>query len=92
MYPVRSLRKTERKQDMIKKYSEEKRLEVINARKAEATIAQIAVMTGVGQTTVKAWLKDAGWQKCRDIKAGVKFLIIRQLPYNSRKSDFFLNF
>ena len=45
---------------MIKKYSEEKRLEVINARKAEATIAQIAVMTGVGQTTVKAWLKDAG--------------------------------
>ena len=45
---------------MIKKYSEEKRLEVINARKDGATIAQIAVMTGVGQTTVKAWLKDAG--------------------------------
>ena len=45
---------------MIKKYSEEKRLEVINARKDGATIAQIAVMTGVGQTTVKAWLKNAG--------------------------------
>ena len=32
---------------MIKKYNED-----------GATIAQIAVMTGVGQTTVKAWLKD----------------------------------
>jgi transposase-like protein len=62
MYSVRSLSKIERKQEMIKKYSEEKRLEVINARKAEATIAQIAVMTGVGQTTVKAWLKNAGCQ------------------------------
>ena len=59
MYSVRSLSKIERKQEMIKKYREEKRLEVINARKAGATIAQIAVMTGVGQTTVKAWLKDA---------------------------------
>ena len=47
---------------MIKKYSEEKRLGVIEARKDGATIAQIAVMTGVGQTTVKAWLKDAGCQ------------------------------
>ena len=47
---------------MIKKYSEEKRLEVTNARKDRATIAQIAVMTGVGQTTIKAWLKNAGWQ------------------------------
>ena len=47
---------------MIKKYSEEKRLEVINARKDGATIAQIAAMTGVGQTTIKIWLKDAGWQ------------------------------
>ena len=62
MYSVRSLSKIERKQEMIKKYSEEKRLEVINARKDGATIAQIAVMTGVGQTTVKAWLKDAGCQ------------------------------
>ena len=62
MYSVRSLSKTERKQEMIKKYSEEKRLEVINARKDGATIAQIAVMTGVVQTTVKAWLKDAGCQ------------------------------
>jgi transposase-like protein len=62
MYPVRSLRKTERKQDMIKKYSEEKRLEVINARKDGATIAQISAQTGVGRTTVKAWLKNAGWQ------------------------------
>ena len=59
MYPVRSLRKTERKQDMIKKYSEEKRLEVINARKDGATIAQITAQTGVGRTTVKTWLKDA---------------------------------
>ena len=63
MYPVRSLRKTERKQDMIKKYSEEKRLEVINARKDGATIAQISAQTGVGQTTVKAWLKNAVPQK-----------------------------
>ena len=55
MYPVRSLSKTERKQEMIKKYSEEKRLEVINARKDGATIAQITAQTGVGRTTVKAW-------------------------------------
>ena len=59
MYYVRSLSKTERKQEMIKKYSEEKRLEVINARKDGATIAQITAQTGVGRTTVKAWLKDA---------------------------------
>lgn len=44
---------------MIKKYSDEKRKEVIDARKAGATIAQIAVQTGVGRTTIKAWLKDA---------------------------------
>ena len=59
-YSVRSLSKTERKQEMIKKYSEEKRQRVIEARKAGATIAQIAVITGVGRTTVKAGLKDAG--------------------------------
>ena len=47
---------------MIKKYSEEKRQGVIEARKAGAIIAQIAVITGVGQTTIKAWLKDAGLQ------------------------------
>ena len=47
---------------MIKKYSEEKRLEVINARKDDATIAQITAQTGVGRTTVKAWLKDIGCQ------------------------------
>ena len=46
---------------MIKKYSEEKMLEVIDARKDGATIAPISAQTGVGQTTVKAWLKDAGW-------------------------------
>ena len=63
LYSVRSLSKTERKQEMIKKYREEKRQEVIEARKDGATIAQIAVMTGVGQTTVKAWLKNAGCQK-----------------------------
>jgi transposase-like protein len=45
---------------MIKTYSDEKRKEVIDARKAGATIAQIAAQTGVGRTTVKAWLKDAG--------------------------------
>ena len=88
MYSVRSLSKTERKQEMIKKYSEEKRLEVINARKDGATIAQIAVMTGVGQTTVKAWLKDAGWQDQGGSKAGFNSLIIRKLSYNSRKIDF----
>ena len=59
MYSVRPLSKTERKQEMIKKYSEEKRLEVIDARKGGATIAQIAAQTGVGRTTIKIWLKDA---------------------------------
>ena len=44
---------------MIKKYSEEKRQGVIEARKAGLTIAKIAAQTGVGRTTVKAWLKDA---------------------------------
>ena len=62
MYSVRSLSKIERKQAMIKKYSDEKRLEVIEAHKAGATIAQITVQTGVGRTTVKAGLKDAGCQ------------------------------
>ena len=47
---------------MIKKYSEEKRQGVIEARKAGATIAQITAQTGVGQTTVKTQLKDAGWK------------------------------
>ncbi len=47
---------------MIKKYREEKRQEVIEARKDGATIAQIAVMTGGGRIAVKAWLKDAGWK------------------------------
>ena len=47
---------------MIKKYSDEKRKEVIDARKAGATIAQIAAQTGAGRTTVKAWLKDTGLQ------------------------------
>ena len=59
MYSVRLFNKTERKEEMIKKYSEEKRQGVIEARKAGATIAQIAVITGVGQTTIKIWLKDA---------------------------------
>ena len=49
----------ERKQKMIKKYSDEKRKEVIDARKSGMTITQIAVITGVGQTTIKIWLKDA---------------------------------
>ena len=47
---------------MLKKYSDEKRKEVIDARKAGATIAQIAAQTGVGQTTIKIWLKDADSQ------------------------------
>ena len=47
---------------MIKKYSDEKRKEVIDARKDGANIAQIAAQTGVGRTTVKAWLKNAGCQ------------------------------
>ena len=53
---------------MIKKYSEE-RQKVIEAREDGATIAQIAVMTGVGQTTVKAWLKNAGLTARRKWKA-----------------------
>ena len=55
----KSSSKVERSLKMIKKYSDEKRKEVIDARKAGATIAQIAAQTGVGRTTVKAWLKDA---------------------------------
>ena len=62
LYTPPNFKQTERKQEMLKKYSEEKRLEVINARKDGATIAQISAQTGVGRTTVKAWLKDAGWQ------------------------------
>ena len=54
MYSVRLFNKTERKQAMLKKYSDEKRKEVIDARKAGLTIAQIAAQTGVGRTTVKA--------------------------------------
>ena len=42
---------------MIKKYSEEQYKAVIEARKAGLTIAQIAAQTGVGQTTIKVWLK-----------------------------------
>jgi transposase-like protein len=59
MYSVRLLSEIERNLKMIKKYSEEKRQMVIDARKDGATIAQITVQTGVGQTTIKAWLKDA---------------------------------
>lgn len=69
MYSGRSLSKTERKQEIINKYSEEKRQMAIDARKDGATIAQIAVMTGVGQTTVKAWLKNAGLTANRKWKA-----------------------
>ena len=59
MYSVRLFNKTERTQELIKMYSEEKRQGVIEARKAGEIILQIAAQTGVGQTTVKAWLKDA---------------------------------
>ena len=59
MYSVRLLSEIERNLKMIKKYSEEKRQMVIDARKDGATIAQITVQTGVGQTTIKIWLKDA---------------------------------
>ena len=54
---------------MIKKYGEEKRKEVIKARKAGLTIAQIAIQTGVGRTTIKAWLKNAGLTANRKWKA-----------------------
>ena len=47
---------------MIKKYSEEKRQEVFKARQAGATITQIAIQTGIGRTTVKTWLKEAGFR------------------------------
>ena len=83
MYSVRLFNKTEMKQAMIKKYSDEKRQEVIDARKAGATIAQIAALGGVSMA------ERCRLQNYRDIKAGFKILIIRQLPYNSRKSDFF---
>ena len=33
---------------------------------------------------------ERSFDPCGDIKAGFKFLIIRQLPYNSRKYDFLL--
>ena len=52
------IKQTERKQKMIRKYSKEKRQEIIEARKAGSTIAQIAAQTGVGRTTVKAWWKN----------------------------------
>ena len=52
-YSVKSLSKIERKQEMIKMYSEEKRKVVIEARQAGATIAQISAQTGVGQTMIK---------------------------------------
>lgn len=47
---------------MIKKYSDEKRQEVFTARQAGATITQIAIQTGIGCTTVKTWLKEAGFR------------------------------
>lgn len=47
---------------MIKKYSEEKRQEVFTARQAGATITQITIQTGIGCTTVKTWLKEAGFR------------------------------
>ena len=49
-----NFKQSERNLNMIKKYSEEKRKAVIEARKAGLTIAQIAVQTGVGRTTIKA--------------------------------------
>ena len=49
---------------MIKKYSEEKRQGVIEARKAGLTIAQIAAQSGVGRTTLKTWLKDGSSSVC----------------------------
>ena len=48
LYTPPNFKQTERKQEMIKKYSEDKRLEVINARKDGATIAQIAAQVEVG--------------------------------------------
>ena len=57
-----NFKQLERNLNMIKKYSEEKRQGVIEARKAGLTIAKIAAQTGVGRITVKAWLKDADYR------------------------------
>ena len=56
---------------MNKKYSEEKRKAVIEARKTGATIAQFAAQTGVSMA------ERCRLQNYRDIKAGFKILIIR---------------
>ena len=71
---------------MIKKYSEEKRQEVIEARKDGATIAQIAVMAGVGQTTVKAWLKNGSSGDFQDL--GDTYMFKEALRSIYRQSSF----
>ena len=73
---------------MIKKYSEEKRKAVIEARKAGLTIAQIAVQTGVGRSTKKAWLKDAGLTVNRKWKSDEIQTILKE--YEECRSPKFL--
>ena len=76
---------------MIKKYSEEKRQEVFTARQAGATIAQIAIQTGIGCTTVKTWLKEAGFRSKHrwhpdEIKKIIKILRFFQKKISMRTS------
>ena len=73
---------------MIKKYSEEKRQEVIEARKDGATIAQIAVMTGVGQTTVKAWLKNGSSGDFQDLGDTYMFKEALRSIYRQAKDSY----
>ena len=73
---------------MIKKYSEEKRQEVIEARKDGATIAQIAVMTGVGQTTVKVWLKNGSSGDFQDLGDTYMFKEALRSIYRQAKDSY----
>ena len=59
-YVLRQIIQQNRKEtENNQKIQQRKTAGVIEARKAGLTIAQIAAQTGVGQTTIKIWLKDA---------------------------------
>ena len=53
---------------MIKKYSKEKKQEVITARKQGTTLKEISCRTGVSITTIKKWLSDSAQQGVAGIR------------------------